>query len=44
MPPASVESLDWIAVALGLLAFLALGGLIPLWLWACLRYPSCPLT
>jgi len=44
MPPATMESLDWIAVALGLLAFLALGGLIPLWLWACLRYPSCPLT
>jgi len=44
MPRAGAESLDWIAVALGLLAFLALGGLIPLWLWACLRYPSCPLT
>ena len=35
--------LDWIAVILGLLAFLAIGGLIPLWLWVCLLYPSCPL-
>jgi eukaryotic-like serine/threonine-protein kinase len=34
---------DWLAVSLGLLAFLAVGGLIPLWLWACLMYPSCPL-
>jgi serine/threonine-protein kinase len=34
---------DWLAVLLGLIAFLALGGLIPLWLWACLQYPSCPL-
>ena len=34
---------DWLAVALGLLAFLAVGGLVPLWLWACLMYPSCPL-
>jgi serine/threonine protein kinase len=34
---------DWVAVALGLLAFLAVGGLVPLWLWACLMYPSCPL-
>jgi serine/threonine-protein kinase len=33
---------DWIAVVLGLLAFLAIGGLIPLWLWVCLLYPSCP--
>jgi serine/threonine-protein kinase len=39
-PPTSV---DWLAVTLGLLAFLAVGGLIPLWLWACLMYPSCPL-
>lgn len=44
MPPPATESLDWIAVALGLLAFLALGGLLPVWLWACLRYPACPLT
>jgi serine/threonine-protein kinase len=39
----SPAALDWVAVALGLLAFLAVGGLIPLWLWACLMYPSCPL-
>jgi serine/threonine-protein kinase len=34
---------DWVAVGLGLAALLAVGGLIPLWLWACLLYPSCPL-
>ncbi len=34
---------DWLAVALGLIAFLAVGGLIPLWLWVCLLYPACPL-
>lgn len=43
MEPAPTSALDWIAVGLGLLAFLAVGGLIPLWLWACLMYPSCPL-
>jgi serine/threonine protein kinase len=37
------DRVDWIAVLLGLLAFLAIGGLIPLWLWVCLLYPSCPL-
>jgi serine/threonine-protein kinase len=36
------QQLDWVAVILGLLAFLAVGGLIPLWLWVCLRYPACP--
>ena len=36
------DNIDWIAVFLGLLAFLAIGGLIPLWLWVCLLYPSCP--
>jgi serine/threonine protein kinase len=44
MGPAEDAGVDWLAVALGLLAFLAVGGLLPLWLWACLRYPSCPLT
>lgn len=34
---------DWLAVGLGLAAFVAVGGLLPLWLWACLLYPSCPL-
>jgi serine/threonine protein kinase len=37
------SQLDWIAILLGLLAFLAIGGLIPLWLWVCLLYPACPL-
>lgn len=37
------DGLDWVAVLLGLLAFVMVGGLIPLWLWACLLYPSCPL-
>ncbi len=36
--------IDWLAVFLGLLAFMAVGGLVPLWLWACLLYPSCPLN
>jgi serine/threonine protein kinase len=35
--------LDWLAVLLGLIAFVAVGGLIPLWLFACLLYPSCPI-
>ena len=39
----SPEGVDWLAVALALLAFIAVGGLIPLWLWVCLLYPSCPL-
>jgi eukaryotic-like serine/threonine-protein kinase len=39
----TLAPVDWLAVGLGLLAFLAVGGLIPLWLWACLMYPSCPL-
>ena len=45
-PPKVVVSaeVDWIAVALGLLAFLMLGGLVPLWLWVCLLYPSCPIN
>jgi serine/threonine protein kinase len=38
------EQVDWLAVLLGLLAFIAVGGLIPLWLWACLLYPTCPLS
>lgn len=36
--------IDWTAVVLGLLAFMAVGGLIPLWLWVCLLYPTCPLN
>ena len=38
------ERIDWAAVVLALLAFIAVGGLIPLWLWVCLLYPSCPLN
>jgi len=43
LPRAGPEGIDWVAVVLGLIAFVAVGGLIPLWLWACLAYPSCPL-
>ncbi len=32
------DQLDWRAVALGMLAFLAVGGLVPLWLWVWLLY------
>lgn len=32
------QQVDWLAVGLGLLAFLAVGGLIPLWLWVWLTY------
>ena len=38
------QRVDWTAILLGLLAFVALGGLIPLWLWVCLLYPACPLN
>ncbi|MGD2252374.1 MAG: protein kinase [Anaerolineales bacterium] len=41
---AASAQLDWLAVGLALLAFLAVGGLIPLWLWVCMLYPSCPLV
>ena len=36
--------IDWWAVVLALLAFVAVGGLIPLWLWICLLYPTCPIN
>lgn len=42
-PSTAEASVDWAAIVLGLLAFLMLGGLLPLWLYACLQYPSCPL-
>ena len=32
------DPVDWRAVGLGLLAFLAIGGLVPLWLWVWLLY------
>lgn len=44
LPLENQESVDWVAVVLGLLAFLLAGGLLPLWLWACLLYPSCPIS
>ena len=44
MDPAPSLEVDWLSVGLGLAAFLALGGLIPLWLWVCLLYPSCPIN
>lgn len=41
-PPAVTPSIDWLAVVLGLLAFLAVGGLIPLWLLVYLRTAGVP--
>jgi serine/threonine-protein kinase len=32
------DAVDWLAVGLGLLAFLAVGGLFPLWMWVYLTY------
>lgn len=32
------DQLDWLAVALGLVALIAVGGLVPLWLWVWLLY------
>jgi len=32
------DAVDWWAISLGLLAFLTVGGLIPLWLWVWLLY------
>jgi serine/threonine-protein kinase len=43
-PRTSLGDIDWIAVTLGLMAFIAVSGLIPLWLWVCLLYPSCPIN
>ena len=40
----TTSEMDWVLVALGLVAFLTMGGLIPLWLWVCLLYPSCPIN
>ncbi len=36
--PSSGSGVDWISVGLGLLALLAVGGLIPLWLWVYFLY------
>jgi hypothetical protein len=38
----SPTQIDWLAVVLGLLAFLAVGGLIPLWLLVYLRGSGSP--
>jgi serine/threonine-protein kinase len=43
LPTAPVEpkeQVDWIAIALGLASLLAVGGLIPLWLWVWLLYQN----
>jgi hypothetical protein len=41
-PPALAETtslnIDWVSVALGLLALLAVGGLIPFWVWVYFVY------
>ncbi|MFV1859587.1 MAG: protein kinase [Anaerolineales bacterium] len=36
--PFHPDPVDWWAIGLGLLAFLAVGGLLPLWLWVWLLY------
>ena len=35
---ASSEGIDWVTVALGLLALIAVGGLVPFWLWIYIKY------
>jgi len=37
-PEENPLDIDWITWALGLLAFIAVGGLIPFWLWVYLSY------
>ena len=44
MPASRQDTIDWAAIVIGLIAFLAIGGLIPLWLMVCLLYPSCPIN
>ncbi len=34
----SPSEMDWVSIGLGLLALLAVGGLIPFWMWIYLRY------
>jgi len=43
-PPPDIKRIDWLAIALSLLAFVAVGGLIPYWIWICLLYPTCPIN
>lgn len=38
MEPTPPDQVDWLAVFLGLLTFIAVGGLVPLWLWVWLLY------
>ena len=33
-----IEAIDWLAVGLGLLAALAVGGLLPFWMWVYLAF------
>jgi serine/threonine-protein kinase len=37
-PAIRTDRLDWVAVGLGMIALLAVGGLVPLWLWVWLLY------
>lgn len=37
-PPAAAVDIDWLSVALGLLALIAVGGLIPFWMWVYFTY------
>jgi serine/threonine-protein kinase len=44
LPADEDTGFDWWAILLALIAFIAVGGLIPLWLWVCLLYPACPIA
>jgi len=37
-PPPSPPSIDWVTIGLALLALLAVGGLIPFWMWVYFVY------
>jgi hypothetical protein len=37
-PEAPSIDIDWLSVALGLLALVAVGGLIPFWMWVYFAY------
>ncbi|MBN1264394.1 MAG: serine/threonine protein kinase [Anaerolineales bacterium] len=43
-PSADIIRIDWLAITLSLLAFVAIGGLVPFWIWICLLYPTCPIN
>ncbi len=38
VPPSTPIDIDWLSVALGLLALIAVGGLIPFWMWVYFVY------